>query len=291
MSALHFTTTQLRGLNAAGRTADLQRSLISAILERHLGKAIAGIFAEFEVKDSDTREWFVDTPPAPTNIRDLPPAYQEALQARCEEWIGAIRSLADKLEAQGGQGGTTARALRTAIVFPQGDLWLYQGAPLIVNWGYFRADAEIASPNAISEDALLPERQQPAETSDNAPRTRSRARIWPFSLLLWAAFTALLCTIYAELLPACGLAIGSLALANGACVSRNIDPAFEDGARLQRQVEQAELALAKARQACVAERKKTGLRQEKNWMYASLGNDGKKESRNLRTYALGRVIE
>jgi len=41
MGALLFSTTKLSGLHAAGRTADLQRELLAAMLERHLGPAYA----------------------------------------------------------------------------------------------------------------------------------------------------------------------------------------------------------------------------------------------------------
>ena len=63
MATIRFATTQLSGLHAAGRTSDLQHALISATLARNLGERYAHLLAEFEVRGSDSRDWFVPLQP------------------------------------------------------------------------------------------------------------------------------------------------------------------------------------------------------------------------------------
>jgi len=263
MGTALFTTTKLRGLNAAGRTADLQHALIAAILERHLGTAFAGIFAEFEVRDSDTRDWFVDGSPVPINVADLPADYQAALRARCGDCVAAIRNLADKLETQGAHGNNVARVLRDATVFPAEDLWLYKGAPLIVNWGYYRADAQVAPIGVIAGEVRIADpaarRENPRSDAEAIDARKSRARKRWLPRLLWLVFIAIVAKLYAEFLPACGLQLPvpfARAIVGNCALNASADPAFAEGARLQREVEQAELDIAKLGQNCAVQRKR-----------------------------------
>jgi hypothetical protein len=257
MGTLLFTTTKLRGLHAAGRTADLQRDLLTAVIERQLGPAYANLFAEFETRDSDTRDWFVDAPPAPVNIRDLPEEHRTLLKARCDMQIGAIRALADRLDGEGANSRNLARALRDATIFPVDDLWLYKGAPLIVNWGFARVDSQAAAPAAISGATVILDAEPPPIVADDPEKRKRRWPAW-LSPFLWFVFIALTGTIYAELLPACGLQFQSpfspVAIGNCPVISLAVDASAE-GARLLRQIEQAELDLARQQQTCPSPRK------------------------------------
>ncbi len=258
MGALLFSTTKLSGLHAAGRTADLQRELLAAMLERHLGPAYAGLFAEFETRDSDARDWFVDAAPAPINIRDLPPDHAAALKARCDQQVAAIRALADRLDADGANSRNLARALRDATIFPPEDLWFYKGAPLIVNWGFARSDGQSATVAAIAGatvilDPVAPP-SVPAPTSAPEPPRKKRWFPW-FPVLLWLIFAGLVARIYADLLPACALQLPApFTNAIGNCPVAVRDDLVAEGLRLQRQVEQAELDLARQQQTCAVQR-------------------------------------
>ena len=258
MGTLLFTTTKLRGLHAAGRTADLQRDLLTAVIERHLGPTYANLFAEFETRDSDTRDWFVDATPAPVNICDLPEEHQTLLKARCDMQIGAIRALADRLDGEGPNSRNLARALRDSTIFPGDDLWLYKGAPLIVNWGFARVDSRAAAPASISGATVI---LDPASPPTVVADPEKRKRRWPawLSPFLWLVFIALMGSIYAELLPACGMQFQSLlspvVIGNCPAISLATDDAAAEGARLLRQIEQAELDLARQQQTCPSSRK------------------------------------
>lgn len=258
MGAYRFATTQLKGLHAAGRAADLQHGLISALLVRHLGPEYAGLFADFEVRDSDTRDWFVEGPSAPIQVIRLPEDDQSAIRARAAEMIAAVAGLADRIEQQGAEGRNVARVLRDATVYPPDDLWLYRDAPLIVNWGYSREEAAVRGPVAISAPVRLeprPARAVPAPPSRPAPPMpppaanagRSRAPLIAAGLL-WLIFALTIGRLYADLLPACGL---KAPFAIGDCPALTADdPVARETVRLQRAVEQAELAVAQEAQTC-----------------------------------------
>lgn len=262
MAAIRFVTTQLRGLQAAGRTSDLQHSLISAMLARHLGERYAHLLAEFEVRGSDSRDWFVPSQPLPVRISDLAPERQAALRTECGRMIAAINQLAATVEAQGINGRNLARVLRDATVYPEEDLWEYKGAPLILNWGFRRSQAHSSNPVAIAEEiAIDPPDTTPepvARAPADEPVTPRRPRFtWSifrnrFHFLLWLLFVALLSSIYALLLPACGLSFGFLpGREAGNCrVSSTSQDLNLEGIRLQRQIEQAELDLAQQQNMC-----------------------------------------
>ena len=264
MAAYRFTTTQLRGLHAAGRAADLQHALISALLARHLGPEYAGLFAEFEVRDSDNRDWFVEALPPPVLVASLPEDDQRAIRARAEQMVASVRVLADRIESQGAQGRNVARVLRDTTVYPPEDLWLYRGAPLILNWGYHRVGQESHGAATISEPIHLraepgpPRRGREAVTDSVAalspvPRAPTK-RTGPIAAaLLWLVFALIVARLYGELLPACGIKLpfAFLGPTLGDCpVVAVDDPVVREGVRLQRAIEQAELDIAIARRAC-----------------------------------------
>jgi hypothetical protein len=270
MGTLLFATTRLSGLYAAGRTADLQRDLLAAMLERHLGPAFAGLFAEFETRDSDTRDWFVDAAPGPINIRDLPPEHATALKTRCDQQIAAIRALADRLDGEGANSRNLARALRDATIFPPEDLWFYKGAPMIVNWGFSRFDGQAPTASAIAGATVILDPIAPPPIAPTPAPESPRKKRW-FSwlpVLLWLVFVGLVTRIYADLLPACALQLPArFAAAFGNCpVSGATDDLVFEGLRLQRQVEQAELDLARHQPAC--DRPRQGAREGDKILHA-----------------------
>ncbi len=272
MGTLLFATTRLRGLHAVGRTSDLQRDLLAAILMRNLGPAYESLFAEFETRDSDTRDWFVDGAPAPISIRDLPHEHAVALKTRCEMQLSAIRSLADRLDNDGANGRNLARALRDASVFPAEDLWLYKGAPLIMNWGFSRSNAASAAVSAISGATVVLDAASPSTSPVSTSSETSRKKRWlvwlPF--FLWLAFMAFVARIYADLLPACGLQLPAPFVASvGNCpLVRAADDLIADSAMFQRQVEQAELDLALQQQTCARPRRSGSLKQKTPRLFA-----------------------
>ena len=261
MAAYRFTTTQLRGLHAAGRAADLQHALISALLARHIGPEYAGLFAEFEVGDSGTRDWFVEALPAPVLVASLPEDDQRAIRARADQMVASVRALADRIESQGAQGRNVARVLRDATVYPPDDLWLYRGAPLILNWGYHRVEPESRGAATIYEPIHPPSEPEPARpareaAADGVAALAPPKRTGPMAAaLLWLLFVLIVARLYGELLPACGIKLpfAFLGLTLGDCpVVAADDPVSWKGVRLQRAIEQAELDIAIQRQACAA---------------------------------------
>ncbi len=262
MAAYRFATTRLRGLHTAGRAADLQHALISALLTRYLGQEYAGLFADFEVRDSDTRDWFVDAAPAPVPVARLPEDEQRAIRARAADMIAAVRGLADRIEAQGAEGRNVARVLRDATVFPPGDLWFYRGAPLIVNWGYSRDETiSRGAPEISAQIRLAPsvEPVVPVESSKAPaappPETVRRPSVsLAAAMLMWLLFALTIGRLYGDLLPACGVKWPFRpGAAIGDCPAVVADyPVFRESARLQRAVEQAELSVAEEAQACSA---------------------------------------
>jgi hypothetical protein len=262
MAAIRFATTQLRGLHAAGRTSDLQHSLISAMLARHLGERYAHLLAEFEVRGSDSRDWFVPSQPVPVRISDLAPERQAVLRTECRRMIAAINQLATTIEAQGINGRNLARVLRDATVYPEEDLWEYKGAPLILNWGFRRSQAHSSNPVVIAEEIAIgpPEiaSEPVAKAPTDQPVTPKKTRFpWDIfrkrsHLLLWSLFVALLSSIYALLLPACGLSFSFLPDREvGNCHVSGVSQALTlEGIRLQRQIELAELDLARQQNMC-----------------------------------------
>lgn len=264
--AVRFTTTQLRGLNAAGRTSDLQHGLISAVLTSRLGPDYSALFPEFTVRDSDTRDWFVDAPPAPVPVSNLPDAERRAAYLRCHQMLIDIRTLADTIEKEGSNGRIMARALRDAAVFPPEDLWVRNGQPVIVNWGYYRAATGPTAISVISEDVQLPSPTMPAPApapiatpapepiAPPPPAPPKKRRRWWLSAFLWLLFAGLVATIYALFLPACALRLPGSGYAFGYCPAvSSAHAAVEDGIRLRRQVEQAELDLSRQQQDCAVE--------------------------------------
>jgi hypothetical protein len=265
MAAIRFTTTQLRGLHAAGRTSDLQHSLISALLARHLGERYAHLLAEFEVRGSDSRDWFVPASPVPVRISALSPDRQAALRGECDRMVAAIGQLATSIELQGANGKNLARVLRDATVYPDEDLWEYQGAPLILNWGFRRSTIHSGNPVAIAEEIVIapPETRAPSPTAAAAPAPAASVASpakprFPWSLFrrtsqlwLWLLFVALLGSIYAMLLPACGVSVGGWRGVFGNCRGASAAQQLTiEGMRLQRQVETAELDLARQKNLC-----------------------------------------
>lgn len=258
MGAYRFATTQLRGLNAAGRAADLQHALISALLERHLGSDYAGLFAEFEVRDSDTRDWFVASAPGPAPIASLPELDQSALRVRATQMIAAVRALADHIETQGAQGRNVARVLRDATIYPADDLWLYKGRPLIVNWGYQSGETVTGEISDISTPIQLPPAPPPVRAEAFAAPASVVATPWRVNPMLaaaflWLTFILVLARLYGDLLPACGLR-APFSLFAGQLGDCPIDAADDrlvgEGLRLQRAVERAELDLVQRKRAC-----------------------------------------
>jgi|SRR5208337_1896322 len=262
MAAYRFATTRLRGLHSAGRAADLQHALISALLTRYLGQEYAGLFADFEVRDSDTRDWFVDAAPAPVPVARLPEDDQRAVRARAADMIAAVRGLADRIESQGAEGRNVARVLRDATVFPPDDLWFYRGAPLIVNWGYSRDETvsrgapEISAPIRLapSVEPVVPVNSTKVPAAPPPEVVRQPSVSLAAATLLWLLFALTIGRLYSDLLPACGIKspFGPGA-AIGDCPTVVADyPVLRESVRLQRAVEQAELSVAEEAQACSA---------------------------------------
>jgi hypothetical protein len=258
MGAYRFVTTRLRGLHAAGRADDLQHALISALLARHLGPEYSGLFAEFEVRDNDTRDWFVEALPAPVPIASLPEDDQSAIRSRADQMIAAVRDLAARIETQGAQGRNVARVLRDATTHPANDLWLYRGAPLIVNWGYQQDDVVPQDVTTISTFVPLPPAPPPRPAPAPPPKAPPKSRrIAPLAAtaLLWLIFATVIARLYGDLLPACGLKspFAFFGPSIGNCPSTAMDdPSIREGVRLQRAIEQAELDIVERKQACSA---------------------------------------
>ena len=264
MGAYRFWTTKLRGLHAAGRADDLQHGLISAILARHLGPEYAGLFAEFEVRDNDTRDWFVEALPAPIPIANLPEDDQRAIRARADQMIAAVRDLAARTETQGAQGRNVARVLRDATIYPSSDLWLYRGAPLIVNWGYqhdhvvTQGAATISAAIRIAPPPPEPTPRETAAAVAPPPLPEAPALARPLApraatALLWILFAIVIARLYGDFLPACGLKspIAFLGPSIGNCPFVAMDdPMIRETIRLQRAIEQAELEITEKKQAC-----------------------------------------
>lgn len=257
MSAVRFTTTRLSGLRAAGRLNELQHSVIAPFLERELGPRHARLFADFETEGSDLRAWYAEADTPPRRVADLPSDRAEAVRTAVMELVRDVRSLADRLAAEGPRKANLSRILMAATTYPEEDVWCAGDQPIIVNWGFDRQEALERAPRAITGGARR--EHAPIAPPIREPILFLQARRWSFASaaapLLWLLFTLLLAATYYTLLPACGIDARWRLLSGwrflDACEGADIMvKEAAEGARLQALVRQSELEVVRERQLC-----------------------------------------
>jgi hypothetical protein len=268
MAAIRFATTNLSGLHAAGKAEDRQHGLLAATLERHLGPEYAMLFADFNARDSDRCEWFVDSTPLPVRVSELAEGDQVAFQDFCHQMIEQVIELAQKLEAQGQQGRMIAGMLRSAAVFPPEDLWVHRDTPLIVNWGYTRDIFTPLKTEGITVQVKIDPTPAPVDIPDAAPEPVIKAKPWIRRLfltsLLWLLFAGIVGWSYLNLLPPCGLRPPFKNFGwTSNCPVQLDQTVFLQAAELQRQVEHAEIQLALSQQDCAVESKRAEIERLK----------------------------
>jgi hypothetical protein len=267
MAAIRFETTNLSGLHAAGKAEDRQHGLLAATLERHLGPEFARLFADFNARDSDQCEWFVESKPPPKRASEYE-GDQVAFQDRCHQMIGQVIELAQKLEAQGRQGRMIAGMLRSAAVFPPEDLWVYRGTPLIVNWGYKRDFSTPVESQGITGTVIIDPAPAPIDGPEAASEPVLKAPFWRrrmfLPILLWLVFAGIVGWSYLNLLPPCGFRPPFKNFRwTSNCPVQLDQTVFLQGAELQRQVDHAELQLALSQQDCAVESKRAEIERLK----------------------------
>jgi hypothetical protein len=269
MAAIRFATTNLSGLHAAGKAEDRQHGLLAATLESHLGPEFARLFADFNARDSDQCEWFVESKPHPIRVSELrDEGDQVAFQDLCRQMIEQVIDLSHKLDAQGRQGRMIAAMLRSAAVFPPEDLWVYRGTPLIVNWGYKRDVSTPVKSEGITGTVKIDPAPAPIDGPEAPPEPVLKAPFWRrrlfLPILLWLVFAGIVGWSYFNLLPPCGLRPPfKICCWTSNCPVQIDQTVFLQGSLLQRQVDHAELQRALSQQDCAVESKRAEIERLK----------------------------
>lgn len=107
------------------------------LLRTQLSPAVASLFARPKAVEGGLVEWYSDLGGQPVPFSQLPPGEAVQVQHLLEERIAAIRQLADRLEAQGGEGVRQAALLRQAVQYPDTrTLYSLNGQPVLTFWGH-----------------------------------------------------------------------------------------------------------------------------------------------------------
>lgn len=125
---------------AAGRftasDALSQHAELTRLLRRHLPPAVSAMFARPKALEGGIYEWYSDLGGQPVPINELSPAERASTERLVQERLQSVAQLADKLEAEGGEGGEQARLLRDAARYPDAEaIYVLNGEPVLTWWG------------------------------------------------------------------------------------------------------------------------------------------------------------
>jgi hypothetical protein len=208
--------------------AALSFSYVRALVEQHLGPEAAAMLSEPQVVPREGRhQWLAEVPPDASLIRldRASPDHAAAVRRTLDEVRLRAHTVWESFNAAGNeQDRQRAVAILRAFKVPQDDeyVWLIGERPLLVGWGYEKANVVPLEPAAlaltyrrsvrdaapfarnITENgpAMLP---LPIQQSPKSPLSNSEWR-W-LSTFLWFLFAALSLGIGGLLLPACSIHI------------------------------------------------------------------------------------
>ena len=222
-----LTETPRQGLDPVNPKLVQQFEQLVDLLARRLSPAHARLLAEpVPVAMSGGRPglaWFAAIDGDPHPVSELDAAAADALRSAAARLTSDIMALADELERQGEASRDLARLLRDALVVPDpAYLWSVDGEPVLVGWGYrrangnghaaLRAGAITASTAAASTTSTaksspptgpVPTKGEPGSPAPSVA-TEATRRIW-VAPVLWLVFV-LLCSVLADrLLQACAV--------------------------------------------------------------------------------------
>ena len=175
------------------RHADLTR-----ILRRHLPASTAALFARPKAVDGGIYEWYSDLGGQPQRLADLPAPKRASVERLLRERLQAIAQLADKLEAEGGDGIEHARLLRDAARYPDPEaIYVLKGEPVLTFWGSGEVTRVIPPANLAAAAATGAATAAGATALAAQAPTPRRKRLWWLLLLLLLGLLAwLLCRYF-----------------------------------------------------------------------------------------------
>lgn len=235
---------------------------------RELGPDYVSLLAE-PVSESGwgRTSWFNNGPIIARPANSLNEAEAAALYGQLTAMRVQIGKLADSIASPRGRGGgdkELAQALRRIAVVPSDEdfVWSVGGKPLLVAWGHIHIDDSRPEETIIGE-GLLPRKSWSLPEPDPvrpepAPPAASVPVRWPWYLLAWLLFIALVGAIDLLLLKACGVSVApegtvlARFLPNACHVeARPIDPSIiSERADLERKIKEAELNLSRQVENC-----------------------------------------
>lgn len=227
---LKVTQTSRRGLEAVNGKLAAQVEYLRALLAQRLGPDHAFLLSEpVPLGQRAETAWFVEDGERIAPLANLPEPEAQAARARVAQLVSDIRQLADRVERDGDAGRELARALRDALVVPDGDrVWVVDGKPTLVDWGWKPAHEgsvaadilDVIAPRVEVGPARNRRTQPPASpipatkpvpaglvAVGGAPAAGAARRFPWLAALLWLLFAILLIVAAAVLLRSC--AIGS----------------------------------------------------------------------------------
>ncbi len=223
---LKVTQTSRRGLEPVNGKLAGQVEYLRALLAQRLGPDHAFLLSEpVPLGQRAETAWFVEDGESIAPLAGLPEAEAQAARARVAQLVSDIRQLADRVERDGDAGRELARALRDALVVPDGDrVWVVDGKPTLVDWGWKPAHegsvaADILDVIAPRVEVGPPRSRRPATPTvsvnktvptgivavGGAPTPGATRRFPWLSTLLWLLFAALLIVAAAVLLRSCAI--------------------------------------------------------------------------------------
>ncbi|MEL6680109.1 MAG: hypothetical protein AAFQ51_15495, partial [Pseudomonadota bacterium] len=285
MSTYLVTQTSLAQIRPVDPGVDLSGRALAALLRTEMGaeaREIIPLFADpAPVEDAASVDWYTDLPGQPKPLGELPEEERAQVLARIGEQRARLGAMAETIEARGdGASLQSARTLRAALSVPSNDdhIYLIDGTPVIVGWGY-----QLSAPGAapVPMGVWLPSRtpegadgagsdgtDQITDTTlvSAAPAVPVRGGANWFDWLRWLLFLLLMLAILYLVLTACSAGWpgtnlqARIGLWDRCPAPREVvvvNDAEREVAReadLQRQIAEAERALAEEAQTCRVQR-------------------------------------
>lgn len=237
---------------------------------RELGPDYVAMLAE-PVSESGwgRTSWFNDGPIIARPAKSLDDIEAEALYGQLTAMRAQINKLADSIASPRGRAGgdkELAQALRRLAVVPSDEdfVWSVGGKPLLVAWSHIHINDSRPEETIIGEGLLprkswsLPQPEPDPVRPEPAPPAAAMPVRWPWYLLAWLLFIALVGAIDLLLVKACGIFVAPEGTVLGRFLpnschaeARPIDPSIlSERADLERKIKEAELNLSRQVENC-----------------------------------------
>lgn len=229
MDSTRIASTPLLGLRPLGSAADRSYERICDLLRTRVSADVAALLAEPVISSDGRRiDWYVQGSVDGKPLTQVSAAERESALAQVQLLRGKVQDVASRLEASAGASDRNlASVLVNAVNVPGDDfIYLVNGAPVLVAWGFIREDVVETSavlgmrvpskPSAQGQGAVLSATQQapasqpsvaPVASVAAAPSLFARWRPRWLPILLWSLFAALLALLIWLLLTVCYFSI------------------------------------------------------------------------------------